>query len=136
MVHIEAINKTISAKGLAAVYTDRVFRYHGVPQSIVSDRDPRFTILFWCELASRLGTKLHMSTAYHPQTDGQTEHVNGVLEDTLRHLLGPSVKNFRLQSGLCRKLAPRFVGPFRVIEAVRSAKLAFKLELPKDLRIM
>ena len=47
-----------------------------------------------------------------------------------------SVKNFRLQSGLCRTLAPRFVGPFRVIEAVRSAKLAFKLELPKDLRIM
>ena len=46
-----------------------------------------------------------------------------------------SVKNFRLQSGLCRNLAPRFVWPFMVIEAVGSAKLAFKLELPKDLRI-
>ena len=69
MVHIEAINKTISAKGLAAVYTDRVFRYHGVPQSIVSDRDPRFTSLFWRELASRLGTKLHMSTNGLPAPD-------------------------------------------------------------------
>ena len=83
MVHLEAIRKTISAQGLAAVYASRVFRHHGVPQSIVSDRDTRFTSLFWRELAKRLGTELHMSTAYHPQTHGQTERVNGVLEDTL-----------------------------------------------------
>lgn len=234
MVHLEAITKTISAKGLAAVYADRVFRYHGIPQSIVSDRDTRFTSLFWKELAQRLGTQLRMSTAYHPQTDGQTERVNGVLEDTLRHFVGPfqqdwdqllapvefalnnswhhsirntpfmlnygqnpddpvvsnlrslnpnigpfvgkwseqlsraksclqaaqdrmksfadrrrdptphfdpgdlvllNVKNFRLQSGLCRKLAPRFIGPFKVLQAVGKAKLAYRLELPSNLRI-
>ena len=67
MVHLEAITKTISEEGMAAVYADRVFRYHGVPQSIVSDRDTRFTSLFWKELAQRLGTQLRMSTAYHPQ---------------------------------------------------------------------
>ena len=57
MVHLEANTKTISAQGLAAVYADRVFRYHGVTQSIVSDRDTRFTSLFWKELAQRLGTQ-------------------------------------------------------------------------------
>ena len=71
MVHLEAITKTISAQGLAAVYADRVFRYHGVPQSIVSDRDTRFTSLLLKELAQRVGMQLRMSTAYHPQTDGQ-----------------------------------------------------------------
>ena len=55
-VHLEAITKTIPAQELAAVYVDRVFRYHGVPQSIVSDRDTRFTSLFWKELSQRLGT--------------------------------------------------------------------------------
>ena len=88
MIHLEAITTTISAKGLAAVYADRVFRYHSVPQSTVSDRDSRFTSLFWKELA-RLGTQLRMATAYHRQTDGQTERVNGVLEDTVRHFVGP-----------------------------------------------
>ena len=89
MVLLEAITKTISAKGLAAVYADRVFRYHSVLQSIVSDRDTRLTSLMWKELAQRLGTQLRMSKAYHPQTDWQTERVNGVLEDTLRHFIGP-----------------------------------------------
>ena len=89
MVHVEAIQKSISAQGLAAVYAYRIFRYHGVPQSIVSDRDARFTSLFWQDLSKRLGTKFRMSTTYHPQTDGQTERVNGVLEDILRHFVGP-----------------------------------------------
>ena len=89
MVHIEAIQKSISAQGLAAVYADRIFRYHGVPQSIVSDRDAHFTSLLWQELSKRLGTKLRTPTANHPQTDGKTERVNEVLEDTLRHFVGP-----------------------------------------------
>ena len=71
------------------MYADRVFRHHAVPQSIVSGRDTRLTNLLWRELAKRLGTELHVSTAYHPQTDGHTERVNGVLEDTLRHFVGP-----------------------------------------------
>ena len=89
MVHTEAIQKSISAQGLAAVYADRIIRYHGVPQSIVSDTDAHFTNLFLQELSKRLGTKLRMSTPYHAQTDGQTDRVNVVLKDTLRHFVGP-----------------------------------------------
>ena len=59
-------------------------KHHGLPDNLVSDRDPRFTSLFWNALFSKLGTKLTMSSARHPQTDGQTERVNRVVEDILR----------------------------------------------------
>ena len=59
-------------------------RLHGVPVSIVSDRDPRFTSRFWLSLQTALGTRLHFSTAFHPQTDGQSERTIRTLEDMLR----------------------------------------------------
>ena len=61
-----------------------VVRFHRVPKRIVSDRDTLFTSGFWKSLQEALGSQLHLSTAYHPQTDGQTERVNRVLEDLLR----------------------------------------------------
>ena len=57
---------------------------HGVPKSIVSDRGTQFTSHFWRQLHESLGTRLEFSTAFHPQTDGQTERVNQILEDMLR----------------------------------------------------
>ena len=58
---------------LAKKYINEIVRLHGIPVSIVSDRDPRFTSRFWGSLQQALGTKLHFSTAFHPQTDGQSE---------------------------------------------------------------
>jgi transposase InsO family protein len=72
------------------MFNDTVFKHHGLPSELISDRDPRFTSKFWTELTRLLGTKLKMSTAFHPQTDGLTERSNRVLEDYLRHYISPS----------------------------------------------
>jgi transposase InsO family protein len=69
---------------LAEIYIDQIVRLHGIPSSIVSDRDPRFTSMFWESLQVALGTKLRMSSAYHPQTDGQMERTIQSLEDLFR----------------------------------------------------
>ncbi|GMF45466.1 unnamed protein product [Phytophthora fragariaefolia] len=81
MVHLSPLSDTVTAAETAAHLVDCVFRHHGLPESIVSDRDPRFTSAFWTALFQLLGTKLSMSTAVHLETDGQTERVNRVLED-------------------------------------------------------
>ncbi|KAF1317040.1 Pol protein, partial [Globisporangium splendens] len=84
MVHLSAVPASVTAKQTAQIFLDSVFRLHGMPTEIVSDRDPRFTAAFWQELFRLLGTQLKMSTADHPQTDGQTERVNRTLGDILR----------------------------------------------------
>jgi hypothetical protein len=77
-------HKTITAKGLAALFIDHVYRYKGPPETIVSDRGPQFIAEFWDELCRILGIKLKLSTAGHPQTDGQTEIVNQHIAQRLR----------------------------------------------------
>jgi len=84
MVHYVATNTTVTAPQLATLFLHEVVRLHGLPQAILSDRDPRFTAHFWRSLWQQLGTKLTMSTAYHPQTDGQTERANRTLEEMIR----------------------------------------------------
>jgi transposase InsO family protein len=68
----------------AELYIARILSLHGVPKTIVSDRGPQFVSKFWEDLHKSLGTKLLHSSAYHPQTSGQTERVNQILEDMLR----------------------------------------------------
>ena len=63
---------------------EEIVRLHGVPISLVSDRDPRFTSKFWSSLHDAMGTRLHFSTAFHPHTDGQLERTIRTLEDMLR----------------------------------------------------
>ncbi|GJT10451.1 putative reverse transcriptase domain-containing protein [Tanacetum coccineum] len=188
---------------LARLYLNEIAARHGVPISIISDRDSRFTSRFWQSTKEALGTRLDMSTAYHPQTDGQSEHTIQTLEDMLRacvldfggswdvHLLlvefsynnsyHSSVESalFRLvmverdvptilwaevekcmpekilrgeplefsvgdyvllkvshwknvvRFGKKGKLAPRFVGPFEIIEKV--GPVAYKLDFPEEL---
>jgi transposase InsO family protein len=84
MVHFVATRTAVSSVQLAEIFLREVVRLHGVPQYILSDRDPRFTAKFWRAFWSRLGTTLTMSTAYHPQSDGQTERANRTLEEMLR----------------------------------------------------
>ena len=78
---------TDDARDIADRFTADIFRLHGLPASIISDRDSKFTSKFWQHLMQRLGTRIAMSTANHPQTDGQTERMNRTLEDMLRCLV-------------------------------------------------
>ncbi|KAD5802517.1 hypothetical protein E3N88_13877 [Mikania micrantha] len=82
--HFLAIKENDKMEKLARIYVKEVVSRHGVPISIISDRDARFTSNFWKSLQKSLGTRLDMSTAYHPQTDGQSERTIQTLEDMLR----------------------------------------------------
>lgn len=85
MTHFVPTKTSVTATQLAHIFFDEVYKHHGMPKVIVSDRDTRFTSIFWRELFKKCyGTKLAMSTANHPQTDGQTERANRTLEDMLR----------------------------------------------------
>jgi transposase InsO family protein len=77
----------VSAKEIAALFLREVFRVVGMPQDLITDGDPRFTGKFFAEICRFLGVKQCLSTAYHPQSDSQTERMNRVL-DMLRHRLG------------------------------------------------
>jgi hypothetical protein len=78
--HFLPLKHPFTAKGVAKLVLDNVVKLHGLPRSMVSDRDRIFTIDFWRELFSLFDTKLLRSSAYHPQTDGQSERVNQCLE--------------------------------------------------------
>ena len=82
--HFLPMKNSGSIEKLAELYVKEIVRLHGTPVSIVSDRDPRFTSRFWPSLLRALGTRLHFSTAFHPQTDGQSERTIQTLEDMLR----------------------------------------------------
>ena len=96
MVHLIATTTTVTAVQVAQLYQDRVFALHGLPDDIISDRDTKFTSAFWQNLQKLLGTNILMSTSFHPQTDGQTERMNSVLEDMLRHYVSPDQKDWDL----------------------------------------
>jgi len=82
--HFILINISFPVSQLAEIYIREIVKLHGVPSSIVLDRDPRFTSRFWKSLQEALGSKLKLSSAYHPQTDGQSERTIQSLEDLLR----------------------------------------------------
>jgi transposase InsO family protein len=77
-------HKNYSAEQLGYVILDRIIRYHGIPKTIISDRDKLFTSNYWTTLMATIGTKRKLSTAYHPETDGQTERTNRTIETYLR----------------------------------------------------
>ncbi|KAL8147173.1 hypothetical protein AgCh_004772 [Apium graveolens] len=82
--HFLPIRETTPIHDLAEIFQQDIVRLHGVPVSIVSDRDTRFTSRFWKGFQQAWGTRLNFSTSYHPQTDGQSERTIQTLEDMLR----------------------------------------------------
>ena len=82
--HFIPCSSKINAEQFARLYFENVFRHHGLSRCIISDRDPLFTSSFWKTLMQQLKTRLNMSSAYHPQTDGQTERTHRTIEQNLR----------------------------------------------------
>ena len=87
MVHLIPTTTNVKAEGVAKLYFENIYRLHGLPKGIVSDRDTKFTGAFWRTLQKMIGTDLLMSTTAHPQTDGQSERTNRTLLQILRHFV-------------------------------------------------
>ncbi|KAJ0029774.1 hypothetical protein Pint_14034 [Pistacia integerrima] len=83
-----------SVETAITLFYKNVVKYFGVPVDFVSDRDARFTRRFWITLFNMMGVELNFSIANHPQTDGQTEWVNALLEEYLRHYVTASQQNW------------------------------------------
>ena len=94
MAHFLPVSTSITSLDLAKLFIDEIFRLHGLPFDIVSDRGPQFVSNFWRELLKLLNITQKLSTAFHPQTDGQTEIVNKTLEQYLRCFLDYQQENW------------------------------------------
>ena len=82
-----ATTTSISLNEVARIYQNNIWKIHGIPKKIISDRGPQFASTFMGEFYKALGIKRAISTAYHPQTDGQTERINQEIEVFLRHYI-------------------------------------------------
>ena len=92
--HFIPCNKTITAPELGHLVLDRLVRYHGLPNTILTDRDKLFTLAYWKTLTGAMGIRHDLSTAFHLETDGQTERVNQTLEAYLRHYVNQMQDNW------------------------------------------
>ena len=90
---------TDGTAGCLKVFLHDVVSKHGVPDELIPDRDARFTSSLWTELMKSLNVKMCLSSAYHPQSDGQTERMNRVLEDNLRHYVAPNWTGMNIYLG-------------------------------------
>ena len=93
-LHLVPTTMWVTAKEVAWLFLKEVMRLHGVPKLIVLDHDTKFTSTFWCELHRLMGTKLLMSTAFHPQMDGSTEWANRSIGQILRMIINDDQKDW------------------------------------------
>ena len=107
-----------------------MFSVHGLRKTIVSDRYPRFTAAFFKELFSILGSQLKMSTANHPQTDGMTERMNRVVEDTLRTYVNHKQTDYRIHFYLFVNLPLMILSSFLQVNPLSFSTTASTLLLP------
>jgi hypothetical protein len=94
MVHLVPVRTTLTAKEAAERFLQEIVRLHGLPESIVSDRDSKFTSKFWTEIHRLLGVRLMLSTAFHPQTDGASERMIRRVTQILRAVVKPDQKDW------------------------------------------
>jgi hypothetical protein len=94
MVHLAPATTSVSSQEFAQIFLKEVYAKHGMPKSIVSDRDPRFTSDFFREFCRCLEIEQNLSTAFHPQTDGQTERMNHYVETILRAYVNPAQEDW------------------------------------------
>ena len=94
MVHLVPSRINYNATQLAELMFEHVYKTHGLPKNIISDRDVLFTSVFWSRLHKLIGTKLRMSSAYHPQSDGATERANRTVTQMLRQCIHPNQKDW------------------------------------------
>jgi transposase InsO family protein len=82
-VHFIPVKSTFKDINIIEIFIKEIFRLHGIPKIVISDRDVKFTSAFWKELFARKNTNLNFNMSYHPQTDGQIERMNQIVEDML-----------------------------------------------------
>jgi len=87
IIRLMATTTSISSSKVARIYWDNIWKMHGIPKKIISDREPQFASTFMGELCKALGIKRAISTAYYPQTDGQMERINQEVGVFLRHYI-------------------------------------------------
>nr|GEY33050.1 retrotransposon protein, putative, Ty3-gypsy subclass [Tanacetum cinerariifolium] len=129
--HFLAVREDYKTEKLARLYINEIVARHGVPMSVISDRDSYFTSRFWQLLQKALGTRLDLSTTYHHETGGQSERTIQTLEDMLRACAIDFGGNLDTHLPLERRSTPRYVGPFEIVERV--GPVAYRLRLPQDL---
>ncbi|GJU17803.1 retrotransposable element Tf2 [Tanacetum coccineum] len=117
--HFLAITHPYTARTIAQLFLDNIYKLHGLPSSIISDRDKIFMSLFWQSLFKLLQVQLKMSTAYHPQIDGQTEVVNKCLECYLRCMASATkITSFEIVYGQAPSLHIPYVAKDSMVELV------------------
>jgi len=94
MIQLKATTTNISLERIVKIYRDNIWKLHGIPRKVLSNKGPQFTLKFIKELTKALGTKKQLSTAYHPQTDGQTERINQEIGTFLQHYVNYQQDNW------------------------------------------
>nr|GEY94915.1 hypothetical protein [Tanacetum cinerariifolium] len=129
--HFLPIREDFKMDKLARIYINEIVSRHGVPVSIILDHDCRFSSHFWRALQKALGTRLDMSTTYHPETDGSWDTHLLFVEFSYNNSYHKSIKCAPLKHYTGGKLAPRYVGSFEIVKCV--GPVASRLKLPQEL---
>jgi hypothetical protein len=143
MRHFIPCQTTVDARGLAEMFTTDVVRLHGLPRTIVSDTGPQFAAVFWKHLCDQLGIRRRLSTAFHPEMDGQIEQANASVEQYLRVITSYQQDDWVRWLALAEFAANNAISemikcsPFFAVTGM-DPRMTFEMmdDEPKDLRVL